>query len=187
MEAMLKTCRAPASLHALALLLAFFSLLLLPGGCVQTGTPVVRLNFGAPNTSISLMPPASNLVPNASAPLNTSDGLNSSLPDFVNSSLLNSSSNSSTEQAAGQLLDLNQLFLDQTQAASDAAGRLNFDDAARLYNLSSQSAIRLTTQLSKVCGLKGVNCTSQLDGYAQISLCARQRAVFYWQVQTLMP
>ncbi|VVB56714.1 Uncharacterised protein [uncultured archaeon] len=166
----------------LVLSLAFILLL---GGCVQTGTPSVQIQTGQQNTSLL---PASNASANPSNASGAAPNSNST-PAVSNSSssMPNSSSNSTLEQASERLLAINKLFLNQTQAGSDAAAALQFGDAAQLLNLSAHSAALLTANLAQVCELKGVNCTSQLNGYAQISLCARQRALFYWQVETLMP
>ncbi len=102
---------------------------------------------------------------------------NSSAPPQGNSSF----------NSSAALLEANRLFLSQTQAAEEASARMNFSEASRLFNLSSQTAANLTRLLFEVCGERGRNCSGQLAGYAQIAACSAERAGFYAQVQLLLP
>lgn len=89
--------------------------------------------------------------------------------------------------ASAQLLEVNKRFLAQTKEAEAAAGELNFTSAAELFNLSSRSGRNLTILLDEVCRLKGKNCSTQLEGYANIAVCARARGDFYHEMDGMMP
>lgn len=87
---------------------------------------------------------------------------------------------------SASLLEINNIFLNQTQQAEEAAARMDFYNASKLFNLSSNSAANLTGLLSIMCKERKRDCSAQLAAYRQISECAFERGVFYAQLNLLL-
>jgi len=173
----------------LAAILAI-SLLLLASGCAQTpkGGTDLQLDSAGPAQEAS----ETHATPNQTAPITSPNASadRTTSPDrraTTNSDIANATPAPPLANASAQLLDVNKRFLVQTALAEAEAEGLNFSRAADWFNRSSFSARNLTALLKEVCRQKGANCTNQLEGYANIAVCAKARGDYYSFMDALMP